>query len=466
MPAPDPVRLPSSGTPQSSGSGKALYYFEGSVDVAHRTMSLDYRSPTGELIGQSTLPYGTLPGEAYFHTCAGTVAWNPTGGVGPGGTLTAQIQAVNLFPDAIGAMTAVIDTVSPSDITFSTPMANYGDVIPNTANCGGPLFPWTFNDPTGEDFTFTGEADGTYLPETHTYCSFPEPPFATRALTYNGNASAVSPLIQLTTAGVNEASSVFTTEPIPRSAATSFKAHFSFEMGPAAGGEGLAFVLQSSAARQAALGGIGQAMGYGGVSPSVEIEFDTFKNSPLDPNANHVGLMVNGSATAHIATAVPAFTMAGGGVLQAWVDYDSATTTIKVYLSKATTKPAAPLLVHALNLFGQLGSSSDMYVGFTSATGATAAEVNEHDVLEFEFSTVGVVCGCEGDVACSGLAATPACSSYAGICAACSATNHTTCTGATPVCDLGTNTCVGCQSNADCISPTPTCDQATYTCGT
>ncbi len=161
-PSPSPVALPSNGAAARSGGGKAIYYFEGSVDVAHRTMTVVYRAPTGETLAQSTLPYGPAPGDVSFHTCLGTVAWNPTGGVGPGGTLTATVQAVNRMPGTVTGMTAVIDSVSPSDITFATPLASYGAVAPNTAsNCGAPSATWTFNDATGEDFNFIGEADGT-----------------------------------------------------------------------------------------------------------------------------------------------------------------------------------------------------------------------------------------------------------------------------------------------------------------
>ena len=35
-------------------------------------------------------------------------------------------------------------------------------------------------------------------------------------------------------------------------------------------------------------------MGYGGISPSIGIEFDTYNNS-WDSNGNHVGVNLNGS---------------------------------------------------------------------------------------------------------------------------------------------------------------------------
>ena len=195
----------------------------------------------------------------------------------------------------------------------------------------------------------------------------------------------------------------------------------------------------------------------------MDVKFDTFKNGANDASANFVAIETNGSVALPGAgfLASPAFTMAGGGILNAWVDYVPGT--LSVYLSQTTTKPAAALLTHALNLPTQLGNATSMYVGFTSSTG-TNAQINEHDVYELELSTDGIPCACEGDTACTGVAgATPACA-VSGICAICSATNHTACTGATPVCDVPVNTCVGCVTNADCAGPKPICNKSTNTC--
>ena len=288
---------------------------------------------------------------------------------------------------------------------------------------------------------------------TETACTF-QPPLTN--FTLNQNAfNALNTEIRLTDAIANETGTFFTTTPITLAATTSFHAHFIFQMGPsAAGGDGIAFVLQNSAAGAAAIGTGALQMGYGGITPSVVVQFNTYKNSGTDPNANNVSLMLNGSSTVFTATGTPAFTMAGAGLLNGWVDYNSSTTTLTAYVATTATKPATAIFSHAVNLFTTLGAQA--YVGFTSATG-TSPEVNEHDVYELEFSTDGIPCQCEGDGACSG--ATPACD-IAGICAICSATNSTACTGTTKVCDVPTNTCVGCLTSATCTSPTPICGTA------
>ena len=306
-------------------------------------------------------------------------------------------------------------------------------------------------------FAVTALAAGRASAVTQSYCTFPAP------LTWTLNQNAFEALgseIRLTDAVASETGSAWLTAPIALTAATSFHAYFRFQMGPsAAGGDGLAFVLQNSAAGAAALGNGALQMGYGGITPSVIVQFNTYKNSASDPNANNVSLMLNGSSTVFTATGTPAFTMANAGVLSAWVDYSaSAPATISVYVSKTATKPGTPTFTHALNLFTQVGAQ--MFVGFTSATGV-APELNQHDVFELEISTSGVPCTCEGDSACSG--ATPACAT-SGVCAICSATNATACTGATPVCDVATNSCVGCLTDASCASPKPICDTGTLTC--
>lgn len=63
---------------------------------------------------------------------------------------------------------------------------------------------------------------------------------------------------------------------------------------------------------------------------------------------------------------------------------------------------------------------------------------------------------------------TPACATTGpktGQCVPCTAKSQGACSGATPVCDESSYTCVGCLSNADCTDPkTPVCEPATKTC--
>lgn len=308
-------------------------------------------------------------------------------------------------------------------------------------------------------------APSAALASTQSFCTF-QTPLTTWDL--NGDAFvALNSEIRLSVASItNQVSSAYVATPYSLTATSPFHAHFTFQTGASAtGGDGLAFILQSTTGAgngPNALGtGTTGGMGYGGVTPSVVVEFDTYKNTG-DPNANNVAILLNGSTTAHAVTGTPAFTMAGGGVLNAWVDYDPTGHTISVFLAQTATKPATPVInAFGLNLFTQLGSPTQMYVGFGSSTGAAVAETNETDVLSLEASTSGTPCACEGDSVCSG--ATPACAT-SGICATCSATNHTQCTGTTPYCDVPLAACEACLTNANCANPKPICDSTALAC--
>jgi hypothetical protein len=301
---------------------------------------------------------------------------------------------------------------------------------------------------------------------TENYCTFPT---SLTTWTLNGNAfEAQQTVIRLTSnSALNEAASAFITTPVSLTATTSLHAFFRFSMGPTAtGGDGVAFVLQSSALGAAALGADDGNLGFlgaGKITPSVVVDFVTYPNSGGLTVANRVGLLSLTSTTTTVVTqATPSFTMAGGSTVYAWVDYNGATKTLSVYVNNAPAKPASALIANAaVNLFTQVGATA--YVGFSASSGKTAAETNEQDVYELEVSTDGIPCSCEGDAACSSVPATPACGS-AGICAVCSATNHSACTGATPVCDVPTSTCVGCLTDANCSGAKPICDATSLTC--
>jgi MYXO-CTERM domain-containing protein len=65
--------------------------------------------------------------------------------------------------------------------------------------------------------------------------------------------------------------------------------------------------------------------------------------------------------------------------------------------------------------------------------------------------------------ACPGACATSGTKS--GQCVTCTSKHPDACTGATPVCDDATYTCVGCVTSADCTTPaTPVCDATSQTC--
>ena len=169
-----------------------------------------------------------------------------------------------------------------------------------------------------------------------------------------------------------------------------------------------------------------------------------------DPNANHVGLLLDGTSTVHTATATPAFTMAGGGVLNAWVDYDGVGKTISVYLAQTSDQAGVALLSHALNLFTQLGAQ--MYVGFT--VGHRGEPGDQRARRPRARRSAPTACPASARATPPAAARRPPAPRPASA-PICSATNHAACTGATPVCDVPVNTCVGCLDERDLRGPDP-----------
>lgn len=224
--------------------------------------------------------------------------------------------------------------------------------------------------------------------------SFSYPDFAsTTGLTLSGDAVQEGNLLRLTKAEANNAGRVFRTEAIDpqQSFATSFaiSMHDSTsligsEIKPA---DGMSFLLQSQG--PTAGDGAGGSLGYGGIAPSLAVEFDTWVNGG-DPLTEHVGINAEGDTSKHLqcadlggptppCTAALPFPIYGAPVF-GWVEYDAGTQHLKVYVSQTPAKPAAPLLDSAVSL-APLGNTA--YAGFTAATGAHNAV---QDVLSWEFN--------------------------------------------------------------------------------
>jgi hypothetical protein len=112
------------------------------------------------------------------------------------------------------------------------------------------------------------------------------------------------------------------------------------------------------------------------ITPSVGVEFDTAQN-PGDPNANHVGLLTNGDVTNHVDYATPPFRLNDGVARNVWIEYEATSHLLEVYMTDGPIHPNMPLLSSSSLDFGTI-LGSDVYVGFTAATGGN---VNDHDLL-------------------------------------------------------------------------------------
>lgn len=223
--------------------------------------------------------------------------------------------------------------------------------------------------------------------------TFVYPDFAsTSGLQLNGSASQAGNVLQLTPAEPNKIGTAFSTSAIDpqQSFQTSFaiSMHDGTAVKPA---DGMALVIQSSLQGASAMSpSIGGSLGYNGIAPSLAVEFDPFYNpEALDPLKPHISINP-GTTGAHIACAVegPAAPPCGaslpfplyGSPLYVWVDFDSASQHLKVFVSQAPAKPAAPLLDQLVSM-GPLGTAA--YIGFTASTGGNTAV---HDLLSWSFN--------------------------------------------------------------------------------
>ncbi len=146
--------------------------------------------------------------------------------------------------------------------------------------------------------------------------------------------------------------------------------------------DGLAFVMQTS---NNISGGVGGGIGYTGISPSVIVEFDNYSN--VNENANHIGLMLNGSSYNHYASYTYPELRNNGAIHDAWIEYDGKNKML--YVSAAeydengnVHKPQNPMIAYNIDLNEVFYGEERVYFGITSATGAGSAS---HRLLGVEF---------------------------------------------------------------------------------
>ncbi len=143
------------------------------------------------------------------------------------------------------------------------------------------------------------------------------------------------------------------------------------------GADGIVFVLQPLSTNE---GGTGQGIGYDGISPSIGIEFDTFRNTDLnDPSFDHIAVISNGdvdhNGSNNISGPVSASSTSPNveDCQEHFVRiiWDSSTNTMEVFfdcdLRISTT----------INVVDIFGTDLNVFWGFTSATGGCN---NDHQV--------------------------------------------------------------------------------------
>ena len=230
--------------------------------------------------------------------------------------------------------------------------------------------------------------------QTFAYANFID----TTGLQINGSAEALTiadrDVMRLTPPEPGMGGSVFSTQAIALTDNYSFSTRFTFNIGSNGdtqygpiGADGIAFVIQTVSN---SVGGAGGAMGYGGIAPSLEVEFDTYSNG-FDPESNgdlrannHIAIMTNGDAVNHLAytNVSPTLNLSGGYDITAFVDYNGTTNLMEVRWSTDGLRPVTAGLSYVIDLASIFGTNP-VFVGFTGGTGANWSE---QDIVNWAFN--------------------------------------------------------------------------------
>ena len=234
---------------------------------------------------------------------------------------------------------------------------------------------------------------------------------STAGLNLVGSAAAVTgyggqKVLRLTPASIGQGGALWSTSAISFStSADTFSTYFQFQITNPGGiepADGIVFVLQPVSNGSGTAGG---SIGYGGITPSVGVEFDTFENDEFsDPNDNHIGVNVDGSLVS-LALATPggvanctspvgvANCMSNGHLRSVWIDYNG-TTLVVAAADNSSTRPATNLLSLAINIPCVLGGGTaagtgcptpvtTAYVGFMAGTGSG---YENQDIVDWQYT--------------------------------------------------------------------------------
>ncbi len=202
-------------------------------------------------------------------------------------------------------------------------------------------------------------------------------------LSVQGTTQVQDAMLVLTENEKGQAGSAFWPSAFVLTATARFEVHMVVRItgtSPAHGaGDGMVFTWHNDPTGPKIVGAGGGGSGYEGIAPSMGVELDTFWNMASDVNGNHIGVLTDGQNQVHLAAADPGFMLASGQPVHVWIDYAGASSTLDVYASRATPKPARPILSHVISLLATVGARC--FVGVTAGTGEASSR---HEVLALD----------------------------------------------------------------------------------
>jgi autotransporter-associated beta strand protein len=159
----------------------------------------------------------------------------------------------------------------------------------------------------------------------------------------------------------NDTSSAFMSTPV--SIAGGFTASFTETVTGLASADGMAFVVQDSPHGAAAVGGLGNGLGYVGITKSLAVGFNMYQGL----NAPGILLGLNGSLQSPAKSIAP-LKLNSGDPIAVSIAYNANTQVLSVDLTDTTTSATAHVAYTHVDLATLLGGST-AYVGFTGGTG-------------------------------------------------------------------------------------------------
>ncbi len=194
-------------------------------------------------------------------------------------------------------------------------------------------------------------------------------------LTLNGSTlNSDDSRLQLTNGSNYEAGSVFWNQAIGIQA---FTTDFSFQLSSAVA-DGFTFTIQNTGVK--ALGGIGAALGYGGIKKSVAIKFDLYSNAGEGTDSTGVYTAGATPTTPSVDMTASGLALRSGDSMLAHVTYDGTTLRMKL-LDLVTNRTFT--LSRVINI-PQIVGGNTAFVGFTGGTGGLSAS---QKILYWTYST-------------------------------------------------------------------------------
>jgi hypothetical protein len=188
----------------------------------------------------------------------------------------------------------------------------------------------------------------------------------------NGNATVISSsYLRLTPNAGGQAGSAFWKKKVSLPDNFSFSTYFVSRMTPGSRADGMTFCIQQASNTAGSVGG---GLGYQGIpGKSIAIEYDIYDNGEVGGN-NHIALDINGALHGTTNVVASPVNLADGTNKYNWIEYNGVTNVLQVRISNTNVRPTAATLSITINLATNFIGVSDVYFGFTAATGGATAE--------------------------------------------------------------------------------------------